>query len=602
MRRALLPALALVAVSTTGCKRVKRTIITYDTGYVDPDADGDGFESIAAGGDDCDDDDPNTYPGAPEVCDGKNNDCDAAIDEDAVDGVQWFRDGDEDGYGNPDSIVTACTKPPGYMDNGDDCDDDEPSAYPGAEEICNDGIDQNCNDDDWECVRMGSVSLGDAEARLLGSSGGDRVGTSASGVGDVDGDGFADLVVGGPKHDARGAESGAAWLVRGPVAGDIVLEDSATATFLGIQEGVEVGTAVAAAGDVNGDGYADILLGAMRGKAGGNDAGEAYVIHGPVTGTVAMFDADLRLLGEYSYDVAGGAVTSIGDLTGDGYDDVLVGATGYGDGGFQSRGAVYIASGAISGTVDLSNAPARVFGSERYDRVGSAVAGPVDVDGDGVNDLVYGGRSAPANRGDGAVFVTLGPVSGNVSAGDAAIRLEGAAEGSYAGSSLSLGDLNGDGHLDLVVGAPGWTDSAISQGAVHVVNGPLEQSGTLADADATYTGRSEEDEAGTSVSATGDLNDDGNDDLVVGVPGADGAGTDSGAAYLFYGPVSGSDLLVAADVSVSALTAGGAVGSSVAIAPDVNGDDLDEVLIGAPMSDVGATDAGAVYVLLGTRW
>ena len=144
----------------------------------------------------------------------------------------------------------------------------------------------------------------------------------------------------------------------------------------------------------------------------GTDAGEVYLVHGPVVGDVILNSAALRLIGEISYDVAGTSVSGAGDLTGDGVADLLVGATGYGDGGFQNRGAAYVVSGSSSGTVDLSDAAARIIGEQRYDRLGTTVAAAGDVNGDGVADLLTSGYTWPANGGIGAVFLFQGPVSG----------------------------------------------------------------------------------------------------------------------------------------------------------------------------------------------
>jgi large repetitive protein len=124
---------------------------TLQVGCHEGDPDGDGHLSWACGGDDCDDDDGNVYPGADEVCDGLDNDCDGDVDEDGNDETVWYEDFDGDGYGDPGVTVEACDAPAGYVDNGDDCDDTDADQYPGADEFCN-GEDDDCNgvvDDDY---------------------------------------------------------------------------------------------------------------------------------------------------------------------------------------------------------------------------------------------------------------------------------------------------------------------------------------------------------------------------------------------------------------------------------------------------------------------
>ena len=129
---------------TSGCVRTTRSIYYPDTGTADPDRDGDGY---TVGDGDCDDDNPAIHPDAEEVCDGLNNDCDGGIDEDAVDGQLLYMDGDGDGWGNEDVTILACGTPPGFISQPGDCDDAAPTTYPGAEEIRNDGVDNNCNGD-----------------------------------------------------------------------------------------------------------------------------------------------------------------------------------------------------------------------------------------------------------------------------------------------------------------------------------------------------------------------------------------------------------------------------------------------------------------------
>ena len=590
----------LLAAALTGCVETKRYELILDTGPgASVDEDGDGF-SPADG--DCDDTDPEVHPDADEVCDGVNNDCDAGIDEDAVDARTLYMDGDGDGYGDAAVTLQACGSPPGFLDGAGDCDDDDAAVHPGAEEICNDGIDNNCNDDLSECTLAGTLPLEDA-TRLTGESPGDRFGSKLTGAGDVNADGLADFVVSSPRSDARGNDSGTAYLFLGPVeaSGSAAAAD---ARLLAITAGQQAGGAVAAAGDLNADGYGDLIVGAPRADAGGTDAGDAYVLLGPLTGDVVLNEASLRVIGEISYDLAGVSVAGVPDATGDGVGDLLVGATGYGDGGFQNRGSAYLVSGASTGNVDLSSAQARILGTQRYDRLGSTVAGLADINGDGLGDVASSGVTYPGNDGVGAVFVFHGPLTGNVNAADASATFLGPAEEAQAGTALAAGDLDGDGYDDLVASAPNHTAADDEEGAVFVVLGPLDAGRALSEADGIVTGAVRRDRIGDSVDAGPDVNRDGIGDLLIGAVQADTeeAGTDSGQAWLFTGPVEGSLTTDDAAVRLPAAASRDGAGSSVAFAGDTNGDGLADVLVGALDSDAAGTDAGAAYLLLGTSY
>src|SRR5262249_28472230 len=158
--------------------------------------------------------------------------------------------------------------------------------------------------------------------RLYGKAAGDEVGYSVAGPGDVDGDGQADLLLGAPYSDAGSVDGGAAYLLLGPVRSGLDLKD-ATALLVAEAAGDLAGQSVAGAGDVDGDGLADLLVGAYGNDAGGTDAGTTYLLSGPVGGEVDLGDATARMLGEVAGDKAGFAVAGAGDVDGDGLDDVL---------------------------------------------------------------------------------------------------------------------------------------------------------------------------------------------------------------------------------------------------------------------------------------
>ncbi len=118
----------------TGDTQTSDTDTDTDTGGTASlnDQDKDGYDSAKFGGSDCDDSDATVYPGASEICDGKDNDCNGLVDEGAVDASTWYRDADSDGWGDPDATTESCEQPSGYVDRPGDCDDADAKIYPGS--------------------------------------------------------------------------------------------------------------------------------------------------------------------------------------------------------------------------------------------------------------------------------------------------------------------------------------------------------------------------------------------------------------------------------------------------------------------------------------
>lgn len=513
----------------------------------------------------------------------------------------WYGDGDGDGAGDLSSPIEACDQPEGTVGDASDCDDSNAAVYPGATEQCGDGVVNDCNDSDGTaaakaCSRKGTFDQNDADVKLLGQEG-DHAGNAVARAGDVNGDGKDDLFIG-----AVGAgEGGAAYLVLGAPSGDTPLA-YAEAHLHAESEGDYIGFALSGAGDVDGDGFFDLLLGAYGHSVGGIPAGAAYLVSGPVTGELGLAHADAKFFGEKESDNAGLALTGPGDVDGDGVDDLLIGAPAAQVSEDVRAGKAYLVLGPVTGEHSLADADA-TFGAENVgDTAGSDVARCGDLDGDGMFDLFVGASGyAELSRDAGAAYLAFGPVSGDLSLGDADGKMVGEVPGHKAGALLAgARDVNGDGTPDLLIGAPDTADN-YTPAIAYLVLGPGTGYRSLDGADASFV------KGGYSIiysmniaSYVGDLDIDGYADLLFGVPDADTGATDGGAAYLIHGPATGAHELEEADASFYDNEAESRVGYSVAGAGDVDGDGLPDLLIGAFGDDDAARDAGAAYLLLGS--
>ncbi|TMQ57061.1 MAG: hypothetical protein E6K76_11550 [Candidatus Eisenbacteria bacterium] len=280
-----------------------------------------------------------------------------------------------------------------------------------------------------------------ADLTLTGAAAGDAFGNSVSSAGDVNGDGYADVIVGAYLNDAGGTDAGRAYVYYGGPGADAV----ADLTLTGAAAGDSFGYSVSSAGDVNGDSYADVIVGAYLNDAGGADAGRAYVYYG---GPGADAVADLTLTGAVANDRFSWAVSSAGDVNGDGYADVIVGAFGNSAGGAQAgRAYVYYGGPGADAVADLT-----LTGAAAFDWFGYRVSSAGDVNGDGYADVIVGANANDAGGANaGRAYVYYGGPGADAVAD---LTLTGAAAGDAFGISVSsAGDVNGDGYADVIVGA-----------------------------------------------------------------------------------------------------------------------------------------------------
>ncbi len=405
-----------------------------------------------------------------------------------------------------------------------------------------------------------------------------RLGNAVGTAGDVNGDGYADLIVGEYMNDTGGTYAGRAYVYFGGPGADSIPDLTMTGAAAYDYFGISVGTA----GDVNGDGYDDFIVGAMQNDAAGVDAGAAYLYYGGATPDAA---ADLVLTGAATNDLFGCSVGTAGDVNNDGYDDIIVGAR-YNDAGGTTAGRAYVYFG---GATPHKLPDWTLTGLAASDNFGISVGTAGDVNKDGYDDVIVGAPNNDASGPDaGAAYVFYGGVSPDAIAD---LTMYGESPADYFGLSVgTAGDMNGDGYADVIVGAPLSDVGGLNIGRAYVFRG-----GATADAvaDLALPGVAAGDEFGHSVGTAGDVNDDGYSDVIVGAYYNDTGGSTAGAAYVFYGGVSADTV---ADVTLLGASTNDAFGTSVGAAGDVFGDGFPDVIVGAPYSDLGASQSGAAYV------
>lgn len=562
---------------------------------VPEDADADGY-TVATG--DCDDTDGAIHPGADERCNDRDDDCDGKTDDeddDVVDGTAAYADADGDGYGDPASGRAICDTA-GAVTDGTDCDDVRSDVYPGAAEICGDGAVNDCDATYADAAAAcGGLDLGGAVAEYTGVAFNDQSGRSARAVGDVDGDGVTDFLIGAPHTDLSTGrtEPGEAYLVHGGGTGTISLS-AAAADLLGEEPYDSAGQAVAPAGDADGDGLADLLVGAPGKDRSDVQCGAVYLLLGGPSGTVDLGTADAILYGSGSNSAAGGALDGGRDVSGDGSPDFIAGAWG----ASSYLGAAYVYTTTPSGASNLKDtADAVLRGYTTTGYAGQSVALVADYTGDGIDDVAVGafGDSTTPSYAGATYLVEGGAGLGDMSLADADATWIGEVGYDYSGWSVdSAGDFDGDGLGDLVIGATG---AAASAGAAYVVPGGVLGDQSLADATAELTGEALTDAAGMSVSEAGDVDGDGLGDVLVGANGHAGTAKGAGAVYVVPGGTTGV-VSLGTTARIDGLASTNYLGSSVDTAGDLDGDGAPDFVLGAHGRSAAATLAGSTYILL----
>ena len=407
------------------------------------------------------------------------------------------------------------------------------------------------------------------------------------------------------------------------------------------------GWSVSSAGDLNGDGYGDVIIGAYHNDDGGGDSGTSYVVFGfktegavPSVIDISSLDGSngFKLVGNDDGNKSGFSVSGAGDVNGDGLDDIIIGTPFANDGGGTNSGTSYVVFGqgqggsyGEKGVVNLSD----LDGSDGFkitgntdgsqDRSGWSVSSAGDVNKDGFGDLIIGAHQADRS------YLVFGFNNSDLAKFDlkdtenSFVLLSGAADSKTGYSVSSAGDINGDGYADLVIGAydaipSGGKDRDPPWGETYVVFGSpdfksledIDLSNMADDRGFTLISNAKGYRVGWSVSNAGDVNGDGYDDIIIGATGVTNEnGDESGAAYVIFGRDKNSPF---SDITLSALDGSNGfllkgfgpnenVGVSVAGVGDLNGDGFDDVIIGSSLADISDDpsdeDAGESYIVFG---
>ena len=407
------------------------------------------------------------------------------------------------------------------------------------------------------------------------------------------------------------------------------------------------GGSVSAAGDLNGDGIDDIIVGAAG--AGDLDTGASYVIFGDsnwLNASIELSELDgsngFKINGIGKDDNSGGSVSGAGDVNGDGIDDIVIGAAGAIGGDSDDESYVIFGENNWSNaSIDLSDLDGsngfKITGIQQGSSSGLSVSSAGDVNGDNIDDIIIGAAGADANNKSAAgesyvIYGSQKPFSSSIDIseldGTIGFRITGINDYDASGVSVSYaGDVNGDNIDDIIIGAynadkiheQGTSSEKIylGAGATYVVFGDSEFSSSSIDLSSLdgengfrIDGIDEFDRSGKTVSNAGDINGDNIDDIIIGAYLADSGGhTNAGQSYVVFGANSWPDPFIelhALDGSngfkVNGLAQSNFNGSSVSYAGDVNGDNIDDIIVGAAGTDwIGKSEVGASYVIFGAE-
>ncbi|MCC6547514.1 FG-GAP repeat protein [Candidatus Sumerlaeota bacterium] len=468
----------------------------------------------------------------------------------------------------------------------------------------------------WNVTQISGTYPG---IRIVGAAANDQLGFSVSGAGDVNGDGLADVIVGARVADpAERNSAGESYVIFGKTTrADANINSLGTTGFRiqGAVVGDQSGRSVSGAGDVNGDGLDDVVIGADQTTVSSQgEVGSAFVIFGKASGAsvdLGSFSGGFRINGPLANTYLGHSVSGAGDVNGDGKADVVIGT--YSSGAYVIFGK---SDNAAINVASMGTAGFRITGLQQFTRFGRSVSGAGDVNGDGLADIIIGAPEMQLGSlvDVGSSYVIFGKTDSNTvdvnSLGTSGFRIDGIATENYAGRSVgALGDVNGDGLADLIVGAYKATVSArTDSGEAYVVFGKATNStvslNALGPGGYRIQGAAAYDQTGLQVAGAGDVDGNGIPDMLIGSKLADTATIlNVGSLSLVNGQVGVGAVDLANAAAAAHRFMGTAlndfVGYSCSAAGDVNGDGFSDMVLGVYGADPGTAGRdGIAYIAL----
>lgn len=568
--------------------------IGVPTWYLDGDGDGYGTSTTssactapagyAASAGDCDDAASSVYPGAAEACDAVDSDCDGDGNDPEVlaSCTAFYADLDGDGYAGSASCLCMAEAP--YTEaTGEDCDDSLAAVSPGAAEVCNDGLDDDCDDLPGACTFGGSLTDADASLWYLGPSAYDRLGASLAAAGDLDGDGLDELLVGVPGYDDGGG-AGLVGLVRPATDAEV---DVGPLAVVGVGTAAEFGSVFASGGDVDGDGLADLLFGEPNSADAASSGFRRFA--SATGGFLSATSADLSVSSGDASVLAGGALGVVDDTDSDGAAELLVGVYRHPD---QGDGRVVVVPGEATGSRLLGDLQSALIYATWGDSAFGASITTGDLDGDGITDAVVGAPELDYSHVDnGALVYVSGPFTGTRAMTDCSGIILGNDTNEALGAVAPVvADVDGDGANEVVAA------STLAGAGVYVFPGVLASSADWAGV--VFESQLLDPAGGADFGASvtvGDLDGDGAGEIAVGAPAHGGVG----AVWVFAGPVASVSFTTAAASASLQGTRAGRFGAAVASLGDADGDGFGDLAVGAPYDGSSAPDAGAVWFFSG---